>query len=390
MEAILQGADKPANGVAREGKPDLLLMLHIPPPVHGSSVVGKAILDSRKLDDAFIRRHLNLLASRNVEESGRVSFGKLAGFANLVIRLAKQLIYRRPDLCYFALTTTGAAFFRDAMLCGMLKICKVPIVFHLHNKGVLNKSKSLLYRLTYRYVFSRAHVILLSEHLYPDVANFVPRSHVRFCSNGIVDTAEKIQPPAKQQVSPSCTSVNILFLSNLITSKGVYVLLEACALLKTRGLDFQCNFIGAEGDISAQEFQEKTHQLALDEHVNYLGPKYGAEKFSYLGRADIFVLPTFYECFPLVVLEAMSFSIPVVSCPEGGIPDQISDGRNGFLVAQRNAEDLANRLEDLVKDPALRSRMGKAGREKFETHFTLDAFEDRIVNILRGVATDSS
>ncbi|MDT8375045.1 MAG: glycosyltransferase family 4 protein, partial [Bacteroidales bacterium] len=96
--------------------------------------------------------------------------------------------------------------------------------------------------------------------------------------------------------------------------------------------------------------------------------------------------PTFNDCLPLVLLEAMQHSLPVVSTPEGAIPDVVEDGVNGFLVPQKNATALADKLEVLIKDPDLRHKMGSAGRARYEAQFTLERFERRIVEILNQVA----
>jgi len=97
------------------------------------------------------------------------------------------------------------------------------------------------------------------------------------------------------------------------------------------------------------------------------------------------VLPTYYpnECFPLVILEAMQHSLPVISTFEGGIPDMVKDGINGFLIPQRNVIALAERLELLVRYPQLRKQMGRDGRMKYENNFTLGIFEHKLLSILQ-------
>ena len=73
----------------------------------------------------------------------------------------------------------------------------------------------------------------------------------------------------------------------------------------------------------------------------------------------------------------MQFSLPVISTFEGGIPDIVEDGVTGFLVPQKNSKVLAERLEFLMKKPELRTKMGMAGRSKYEKEFTLENFDTR-------------
>ena len=96
------------------------------------------------------------------------------------------------------------------------------------------------------------------------------------------------------------------------------------------------------------------------------------------------MFPTFYsnECFPLVILEAMEYGLPVVSTNEGGIQDIILDGKTGYVVEKHNPAALATALEHLINDPGLRTRMGNAGRKRFEEAFTEEVFEKRISECL--------
>ena len=180
--------------------------------------------------------------------------------------------------------------------------------------------------------------------------------------------------------------VNLLFLSNLIPSKGVYVLLDACRILKDKGLDFQCNFVGGETkEIDRARFEAEVQKRGLEGMVRYEGPKYGEEKEEYWRSSDVFVFPTYYfnECFPLVILEAMQHGLPVVSTTEGAVPDIVADGVNGFVCRRKDVEGLALALERLLLDEALRHRMGAEGYRIYQEKFTLQCFERRFVECLR-------
>jgi glycosyltransferase involved in cell wall biosynthesis len=123
----------------------------------------------------------------------------------------------------------------------------------------------------------------------------------------------------------------------------------------------------------------------LQAFVEYQGKKYDKEKELAFLESDIFVLPTYYpcECFPLVNIEAMQYALPVISTREGGIPDVVVDGVNGFLIPNQNASTLAEKLEILIANSALRNAMGLAGKQLYEEKFTLQIFEHRLVEILQ-------
>lgn len=359
----------------------ILFLLHLPPPVHGSSMVGKWINESELVNGSFDCRYINLLASKSVNDTGKFTIGKILGMLMIFVKLLQELFFRQPNKVYFALTTTGFAFYRDFIFVFFIKLFRIKIIFHLHNKGIKNASKHRLNKVLYRFVFKNTKVILLSKNLYFDIEQYVKLKHIEICPNGIPDINNEEVLSLKKEVS---IIPKILFLSNLIESKGVYILLEALNILKNKNTNFEAIFVGGEGDILSEDFNKKIKNLDLQNEVKYLGKKYGKEKENIYLNSDIFVFPTFYhnETFGLVLIEAMQYSLPVISCPEGGIPDIVEDGINGILVPQKNIEELANAIEKLIYDSELRTKMGNEGRLKYEKQFTLETFEKKLVSIL--------
>ena len=363
----------------RSSKYNVLFLLHLPPPVHGSSMMGSYIKISTSINENFTCEYINLMAAKHVKESGKVNLNKVVGFIRVWGKLLVKLLNNKPDLCYLALTSSGSGFLRDVLLVFLLRIFNIKRVYHLHNKGIATSGTNLIKRFLYRFAFKDANVIILSKYLYHDIKSYVPESNVFICPNGIPN---KFNKPSFFKRDSS--KVKILFLSNLIKSKGVLDLIEACRILKDKGYIYECDFVGAEGDINASQFQNLKNQYGLQNHINYLGKKYGKEKETIFNEVDIFAFPTYYpyECFPLVLLEAMQNGLPVISTFEGGIPDIIDDGETGFIIPQKNFRSLAEKLELLILDQNLRKRFGEAGLKKFKKEFTIEKFETRMVEIL--------
>ncbi|MGY5354880.1 glycosyltransferase family 4 protein [Wenyingzhuangia sp. IMCC45467] len=360
-------------------KTKILFLLHLPPPVHGSSMVGKWIKDSTVINNTFNCFYINLLASKKVSDSGKVTFAKLWGMVMVGWLLIKKLIKQKPDICYLALTTTGPAFYRDVLLVTIMKIFGVKRTYHLHNKGVAKAAKNKINHWMYAFVFSKAKVILLSEHLYQDIQEFVSIENIHICPNGIPKSTISDKKEIKEDKTPV-----ILFLSNLIESKGVFVLLEALHILKKKKIAFKGIFVGGEGDINTIQFNRKKEELGLSDQVEYLGRKYDKEKETIFKQADIFAFPTHYsnECFPLVLLEAMQVSLPILSTNEGGISSIIEEGKTGFLIPQKNSKVLAEKLQILIEQPELRVKMGQEGFKKYNEEFILTKFEENLTSIL--------
>ena len=231
--------------------------------------------------------------------------------------------------------------------------------------------------LLYSTFFKNLKVILLIENLYQDIKKYVNYKDVYICPNGI-PTHENL-PTAPQK------EFNILFLSNMIKEKGVWDLVEACAILQKKGKPIKCHFVGKWSNITEDRFKDVINKQNLKECVFAHGAKYDNEKDAFLQKADIFVFPTYYdnECFPLVLLEAMEQSLPCISTNEGGIPGIIEEGKTGFIVEKHSPQQLAEKIEYLIDHPMICAKMGKAGKEKFQREFTLEKFENRMKDILK-------
>ena len=364
--------------IMKEQKLKALFIMHMPPPVHGASMMGKYIHDSEAVNGAFDCHYINLATAKDLIDIGKIGVKKLVQFIKLLRNIHKEVKRWRPQLVYVTPNACGGAFYKDFVVVEMLKSMGCKVVVHYHNKGVSTRQDRWLDNLLYRKFFKNIKVILLSKRLYSDMKKYVRLEDVYFCPNGALDVERSI-------VEKTNRITRLLFLSNLIEEKGVIVLLDALKMLKERGLSFVCDFVGGETvEIDKERFNREVAQRGLNGMVLYHGKKYGEEKEAFLNEADIFVFPTYYhnECFPVVLLEAMEHALPCISTNEGGIADIIDDGETGFIVERKDVIALSDKLELLIKDAEMRREMGKNGLLKYKKAFTLDVFERNIVNVL--------
>lgn len=363
-------------------KTKILFLVHLAPPVHGAAALGGYVKDSTLINSTFDSKYINLATANSLDNIGKWSFKKVLIILKLWLKVLNTLISAKYQLCYMTINSKGVPWYKEMVIVCLLKLFRVPIVYHYHNKGVAENLNSRFKIFLYRFQFKNSKTIVGSSLLYTDVKKFVPKSDLYYCANGIPPLS--LQAKQSQTIHPKNESVNILFLSNLIQTKGVFVLLEACAILQKKLIPFKCLFIGGESDITAKTFNEQVQKLNLQSKVYYLGKKYGIDKQIAFSEADIFALPTYYhnECFPLVILEAMQQALPVISTFEGGVPDFVEDNVSGFLVPQQNVEALADKLEILILDPKLRRDMGQAGEKLYNDKYTVEIFQNTVYNIL--------
>lgn len=373
-------------------KRKILFITPLPPPVHGSSMVSQSIKESSVLNETFEMDFVNLSTSRKMEEIDKRSWAlyarKAVRFIGAYAKTCWLLASHRYDLCYLAITCHGVGFLKDAPFVLLCKLFGRKVVIHQHNKGMAKDVDKPIYRWLLPMVYRHTKVILLSWRLYVDIEKVVKREQVMICPNGIPDTnCSKTSVERHNDVS------HILFLSNLIVSKGVLVLLDALNILKERGCRFVCDFVGGETkELDSRRFAHEIETRGLDGIALYHGRKYGKDKEDFLQMADMLVFPTYYfnECFPLVILEAMMYGLPVISTDEGGIRDEVKDGKNGFVVKPQDAVALADAIQRLLDDKDVRHTMGAEGRRMFKEQFTMECFENNIKGILIDCIADNN
>ena len=157
----------------------------------------------------------------------------------------------------------------------------------------------------------------------------------------------------------------ILYVGRLAPIKGLETLLDAIALLARRGRRVRLVVVGGDAD-EPQDGHEaglraRITTLGIGDLVSFAGPQPQETLRTHYVAADVTVLPSHYESFGMVALEAMACGSPVVASRVGGLTTTVRDGVTGFLVAEGDVNALAARLDTLLADPDLRWRLGREG-----------------------------
>lgn len=169
----------------------------------------------------------------------------------------------------------------------------------------------------------------------------------------------------------------ILFVGAFGPWKGLADLLDAFLTIHTRMKSAQLVLCG-EGSL-ASDVRRFTKEHALEKDVVLPGHIGRDSLTSYYQACDVFVLPSFTEGAGNVLLEAAACGRPTVGTRAGGIPDYIVDGETGYLCEKRNAADLAEKIEKILRDPGLVDRLGKNGLARVREHFRYDQMVDKII-----------
>lgn len=348
----------------------IVVMAQTPPPFHGQSIMQQYLVDQQWT--WCEKEHVRLNYSDSVKEIGGFSFSKVTRLFRILQLVWRSYRKKKIDVLYYPPAGPHRVpLYRDIITLMFVKRFSSKVVLHFHAGGLselihrLNKVERIIARRAFKNIDT---AIVLLPWLKAEVEWFSPKKVV-VVPNGISDIAADLSFTERGD-----DVATILFVGNLNNEKGIFVLLEAVVRLKKEYDSFKVRVMG---DIRSNEVGTKIkkfiEQNDLAKHLILLGPLSGKEKWKEFSRADIFCLPTYAtEAMPVSILEAMMCSLPVVTTAWRAIPDMITDGKEGFLVKIRDGEMLATALSKLIENRAMRVEMGKAGREKFLSSFTID------------------
>jgi len=350
--------------------------MQVPPPVTGHTLRNSGIVDIFSNEDDFNTKLIPISFENRVSKLSTFSFRKIFKSCGLYLKTMYHLISFSPDLVYLTPVPTGFAYWRDIFLVLIIKVFRKKRIFHLRPLGFRRMSDSnRVRRALNKFMFRNASVICLSGITAGDIKGvFTGTPHI--LNNGI--EVVDVEPAGTGGGPPV-----LLFLSNLFVAKGVLDFLEMLVILKNRGEKFAGKIYGEEGDISVERLETRIKDMGLEDHAAYMGSVSGNDKYKVFGEADVFVFPTHRENFPGVVLEAMQSSLPVVSVTEGSIPEMVTEGKTGFLHPKGDHVNAAFSISALLRNRALRKKMGAAGKEVFMKKFTFEVFRRNIIRLIK-------
>ena len=214
------------------------------------------------------------------------------------------------------------------------------------------------------------------------IRDFGLRNPVAVIPNGM-----DLPAPAAQGVPTPATQLAggrkvLLFLSRIHPKKGLIPLVRAWSQCAPKHLDWLLVIAGPDEDGHQEEVRRLVTAMRLGESVAFVGAQYGGSKVAWLHAATAFVLPSFSEGFPVAILEALAYGLPVLMTPFCNFPEAESCGAALSVGPEPTA--LADGLEQLMSRPPAELRaMGGRGRELIGSRYAWDGIADRMVDVYR-------
>jgi glycosyltransferase involved in cell wall biosynthesis len=349
-------------------KKKILIVGQTPPPYVGQAVMIEYLVKANfKNIDIY---HVRMNFSQGIKDLGKFQIRKIFHLFQIILRIYYYRLFKGVNILYYPPSGPTSAVYRDIAILFFTRFLFRKTIFHFHASGLSQhlKKKSKLFRFTFKQSF-----------MYPDICIHLSEScpqegvalHAKKCiivPNGLPDTA-KVPNSMDEK---NC--LTLLFIGVLGDSKGEMELLKAVAILEQQQIEVN---VKIAGEFKRQEYKDNFFSFIVSNHlhnnVEYLGVITGDAKIFHFRNSDIFCFPSYFhsESFPLVLIEAMSFGLPIITTKWRGIPDMVEDGYNGFLVDIKSPEQLAEKIVTLKNDHNLRKQMSHNGRKAFENRYSL-------------------
>ncbi len=270
----------------------------------------------------------------------------------------------KPDVIHAHSSKAGAI----ARL-GKLMHPRIPVLYTPHGYAFAGFFERELERRAYREaerIMARLTqcVIAVCDAEAQLAASVGPVDRIQVVHNGIEPNGSGPADPYIRELATRGPVVCTL--TQLRPGKGVETLIDALPSVVAHHPRAQIAIAG-DGPLRS-DLVRRTHELGLGDSVHFLGEH--GDPLGVLRGADVFLMTSWAEAFPYVILEAMSIGLPIVSSDVGGVSEAIEDGETGLLVGVRNAPATARALDRLLGDDGLRARLGDTARHVVREHFT--------------------
>lgn len=254
--------------------------------------------------------------------------------------------------------SSDASFWRKRIVIYLAKRWNKRIVFHCHSGRFKEfRSKNII---AVDYTLQMCDVIVALSEEWKDYFQSIGCKNVVIIHN-VIDVPMHIDVNRKDKI------IHILFLGLISHNKGVYDIVKVIATHQQEWRNKVIFHVGGNGETDILQSQLK--QNGIEDIVKFEGWVSNHKKILLLNQADIYILPSYKEGVPISILEAMSYKIPIITTPVGGIPSIVVDGVNGLIVKPGDCDAMYEALNKLINDPLLCKKMGEEGFQKSRAYF---------------------
>lgn len=301
-------------------------------------------------------------------------FGKaVAGYGAFI----RHLLLQRPDVVHIH-SSFGPSFYRKMPFIYLSRLFRIPVVNHIHGAEFdafytqASGSKRKLVDMVYRQC---DRLLVLSEEWKKRMARIVPADKITVLENYCLIPAVPFDRGRDGR--------QVLFVGELGRRKGCY---DMPAIWERVTAKVPSARLVMAGDGEMEPVRQGFARSGLLEHVTFPGWVRGQEKVRLFAESAVFLFPTYNEGMPMVVLEAMSYGLGIVTTTVGGIPGLIQDGTSGRLCRPGDVEGMAEAVIRLLEEDAVREAYGGTARKNAVQHYSLERHLEKLGRVYESVA----
>lgn len=274
-------------------------------------------------------------------------FDKIVVFIGSIFKFIYVCATKKIDLVHIH-ASSNSSFYRKSIFVMLGKIFSIKVILHIHGGGFkefyINSNSFLIKK-----IFKKCDlVITLSESWKDYFQNVIGLSNVCVVNNVISE-------PMFLENGEDREAVHFIFLGLICKDKGIY---DVLSLIVKKKNEYEGKiFLHIGGNGEEDKLKKIIDENKLNSIVRFYGWVSGNKKVELLSTSDVFILPSYYEGLPIAILEAMSYKLPIITTPVGGIPEVV-DSENGIIVTPGNERELEDAIEYMLNNAQVRCEMG--------------------------------
>lgn len=336
-----------------QGKKMKILMIGpFPDPITGMSVSNQMLL-SGLLENGHEVEFIDSNAERtftSLKAQGKFSIKKVLNSIRPIAIGCYKILFEKFDVVYVTPAQSYLGFLKYTPFINVANFKKIKCYLHFHGGFVriMYDSVDAKKQETLKSYFNKSTgIIVLGNSLTKMFNGLLDKNKVFVCENGVQDEymLNKKQFNTQLNNNENIEELQILYLSNLMLSKGILDLMKACIKLKEENFKFHLNLAGA---IEAEIVDTVNSMIKeLGDSVTYHGVVNGDKKSALLKANHVFCLPTYYpnEGQPISILEAMGNGLAIITTNQGGIIDIFKDDENGVICNKKDPDSICEAIK---------------------------------------------
>ncbi len=344
------------------------------PPIHGQSLAFTRFYES-------VEDKNKIVINTNFEDKTKI-YKILLTFKTIFLIVFKCIFFKY-NVIYFTCSRSFFGSIKDIVLINLGSLKSIKLINHLHGSDFYDFFHSVpeFYKniLCLSYAKVSTSIVLLDsmKNQFRDFTDMKLVVVPNFYDDELNKELEK----------KDANVINLLYLSNIMKSKGIFELIDAFEKLSLRN---ESLFLNIAGDFIADEYmsiekvkEEFYGKLAKNKKINYIGKVFGQNKIKLLQKSDIFVLPTYYksEAFPISIIEAMRCGNVIVTTNYKYLPE-IVKSKNGILVKSKSVDSLVDGIEILLNNSQRLRKIQEHNKQEAKEEYSLRQYIENLNKII--------